>query len=64
MDTLEVHHLVYRNGAHPWEYDLDDLITFCRQCHKYEHQLLTLKKVGIDPAKLEKKLNSMVGNKS
>lgn len=33
---LQVHHLVYRKGANPWEYDNKDLITLCKQCHELE----------------------------
>lgn len=33
---LQVHHIVYRKGAKPWEYDNKDLITLCKQCHELE----------------------------
>jgi 5-methylcytosine-specific restriction endonuclease McrA len=46
-ETLEIHHLVYHFGFAPWEYDDSELITFCSKCHKFEHSLLTLAKVGI-----------------
>lgn len=32
---LQVHHKVYRKGAEPWDYDLDDLVTACAECHAY-----------------------------
>ena len=34
---LNVHHLFYKRGAAPWEYDDDDLVTLCESCHKKEH---------------------------
>ena len=33
---LQVHHLIYKN-TNPWEYDDNDLITLCRNCHKSIH---------------------------
>jgi hypothetical protein len=32
---LHVHHIVYKTGLKPWEYDNDDLITLCDDCHKF-----------------------------
>ncbi len=33
--TLNVHHCVpYKKGVMPWEYENDELITFCQDCHK------------------------------
>lgn len=31
--TLNVHHLIYIKDAKPWEYNPDDLITLCEECH-------------------------------
>jgi len=36
--TLHAHHLTYRKGLDPWEYDLDDLDTLCEDCHKEYHE--------------------------
>lgn len=33
---LQVHHLNYRTGKQPWEYDDRELITLCIDCHFYE----------------------------
>lgn len=33
---LHVHHKTYKKGANPWEYDNDDLISLCHDCHEYE----------------------------
>lgn len=34
-DTLNVHHRVpYKKDAKPWEYEDDELITLCEECHK------------------------------
>ena len=32
--TLHVHHLRYDNSLEPWEYEDDDLVTLCADCHK------------------------------
>jgi len=32
--TLNVHHKEYIDGADPWEYPSDLLITLCEDCHK------------------------------
>jgi len=32
--TLNVHHKRYRRGAKPWEYEDDQLITLCEDCHR------------------------------
>ena len=34
---LQVHHLRYRLGLAPWEYDDEELITLCIDCHKHTH---------------------------
>lgn len=33
-ETLQVHHIMYRKGLQPYDYELKDLITFCETCHK------------------------------
>lgn len=33
--TLNVHHLIYRKGAEPWDYPSDHLLTLCEECHAY-----------------------------
>ena len=38
--TLNVHHLKYIPNRRLWEYDDNDLITLCRNCHKKEHGLI------------------------
>lgn len=34
--TLCVHHLYYVKGREPWEYNLDELVTTCEDCHQQE----------------------------
>jgi len=34
---LNVHHLLYRKYAEPWEYDDRELVTLCEDCHKMVH---------------------------
>ena len=31
--TLNVHHLRYIKNRDPWEYENDDLLTICEECH-------------------------------
>jgi hypothetical protein len=48
--TLHVHHLTYEKGKDPWDYDIDNFITLCAECHAcefetrsdYEKMLLSL----------------------
>lgn len=32
--TLHIHHVNYRKGAKPWEYELHELKCFCEHCHE------------------------------
>ena len=41
--TLNVHHLKYLPHHRPWEYDNEDLITLCEDCHQMEHEELNKK---------------------
>lgn len=38
--TLNVHHVVYRPGADPWDYPDDDLACLCERCHQEEHEAI------------------------
>ena len=35
--NIQVHHLIYRNGHHLWEYNVDELIPLCKKCHQKIH---------------------------
>lgn len=35
--TLSIHHKKYQKNFKPWEYDNDDLITLCSDCHTKFH---------------------------
>lgn len=37
--TLHVHHLFYKDGLDPWEYDDKDLVTLCDYHHDVVHRL-------------------------
>jgi len=37
--SMHVHHLRYLMKHEPWEYDDDDLITLCDNCHAEWHRL-------------------------
>ena len=45
--TLNVHHLYYDYKLKPWEYNNEDLITLCEDCHNTLH-FLEKSKLGID----------------
>jgi hypothetical protein len=38
--SLHVHHVRYRTGLLPWEYDIADCITLCAGCHAREHGII------------------------
>lgn len=35
--NIQVHHLIYRNGHHLWEYNVNELIPLCKKCHQKIH---------------------------
>ena len=37
---LHVHHRYYLDGRKIWEYDNNNLVTLCTDCHKYEHDFI------------------------
>jgi hypothetical protein len=37
-ETLHVHHLAYRNGTNPWDYNERVLLTLCESCHDLAHR--------------------------
>lgn len=37
---LQVHHIKYRDGLKPWEYEDYELITLCNDCHNEEHGIV------------------------
>ncbi len=36
-ENLQVHHLIYREWAKPWEYLDDEVRVLCRDCHEAVH---------------------------
>ena len=36
---LHVHHKVYRDGLNPWQYEDNELITLCANCHGIYHAI-------------------------
>lgn len=43
---LSVHHTAYRKGSAPWDYDGNELITLCVNCHENAHGLIDSFHVG------------------
>lgn len=39
---LNIHHIVYRRGAEPWDYDDEDLACLCEDCHDREHRAIDM----------------------
>jgi 5-methylcytosine-specific restriction endonuclease McrA len=37
-ETLNVHHRLYRKDADPWEYEVEELVCLCHNCHQYIHE--------------------------
>lgn len=36
--TLNIHHLWYKQGVPPWEYENKHLVTLCETCHEIERE--------------------------
>lgn len=51
--TLNVHHLRYRKGAKPWEYEDQDLRALCEDCHEQVHALKKRLDIVIDKCSVE-----------
>lgn len=43
---LNVHHKRYIYGVDPWDYNNEDLITLCVNCHREEHKIPLPDNVG------------------
>lgn len=50
---LNVHHIAYKNNAAPWEYEDEQLITLCENCHQKIHNKEII--LSIPKKKSEKK---------
>jgi hypothetical protein len=46
--TLNVHHKTYRKNAAPWDYDDENFITYCEECHGSIHQAKDLLMSSVD----------------
>ena len=63
-NTLHVHHFRYDPDLLPWEYDNEDLITFCETCHEAWHYLSSHKTIGFETFSLVLRLNDDFENRS
>jgi len=70
LNTLNVHHKFYKKNCEPWDYELDDLITYCEDCHERETKdmkiaeqklLLVLKQKGFKAYEIEDIADSFKG---
>ena len=39
-NMLNVHHLTYHNDNKPWQYDKEELLLLCKDCHAKRHRKL------------------------
>jgi hypothetical protein len=39
-ETLNVHHKQYFKGREPWEYDPNELVCLCKDCHEVAHDYM------------------------
>jgi len=47
-ETLNAHHVHYHPYAEkPWDYDIETIITLCKDCHLEEHDALTASKANV-----------------
>lgn len=44
--NLQIHHKKYHKSCRPWEYDDDDLVCLCQNCHELQHEKKELKLKG------------------
>jgi len=53
---LQIHHKKYIQGRLPWEYENDDLITLCKECHNKQHLSNKIPLYDTDLRLIDKKL--------
>lgn len=56
---LNVHHKTYRKGADPWDYDDENFITYCIDCHGVIHEEKDFLMTYIDTAEKMRRLATM-----
>ena len=57
-EHLEVHHIVYTQNVLPWDYEDNDLVTLCRNCHSditklIDNSVEILRRISCDPESAE-----------
>ncbi len=55
--TLHVHHILYRKGRKVWEYDEDEFLALCADCHDRLHIDIKLMQVIISYLNKETRAN-------
>lgn len=45
--TLHIHHKEYRVGHEPWEYEEENLVTYCETCHSLVEYLKPIDVLGV-----------------
>ena len=60
---LNVHHLTYHNDNKPWQYDKEELLLLCKDCHAQRHGKLNTNIDYKNDGILENKNDSILENK-
>lgn len=59
--TLHVHHLFYKKGAEPWDYNSGDLVTACDECHAQLEVFRSLVLARLKTVPLARRVVSVLG---
>lgn len=49
--TLNVHHKTYRKNAEPWDYEDENFVTYCEDCHGTMHSEKDFLMMNVDTVK-------------
>ena len=61
-NMLNVHHLTYHNDNKPWQYDKEELLLLCKDCHAKRHGKLNTNIDYKNDGILENKNDSILEN--
>ena len=59
---LNVHHLTYHNDNKPWQYDKEELLLLCKDCHAKRHGKLNTNIDYKNDSIIENKNDSILEN--
>jgi len=58
-NTLNVHHKIYRKNTDPWDYEDDNFILYCENCHTVLHQEKNVLMKNIDTVEKMRRLATL-----